>query len=431
MHQRQDFDHRQIQTSLNRHSFPYMREPAKWYFDQNSADTSAHHPPTVENMMSLQSSPYSKQHLVGSHFQQQQERQSAETSYAYQNYGFQPIVPSEYGNREMVPKTQVLIHNQAGEGKRIPRPITSSVLIEPVRSHLPITTQVSTPYYQNYRNRMPNQRETKMPSPKLGPQSPKNSLPRHQKFQGEQSLTVNTPNTSDDKLVPRVDVQPLVDKNEEDTIPKFVQHGSPRVFMTELHPTQNKTVRFEKTDEVDASLHHEISMEETASVQPERKITESTDKEGNYQASPVSTTQVIPETDTMPTTTNEANLLTSNNPTDSRTWYNQYRPSTPLAPEILEKVVYFQEKIDERSKESSEGHQNEIKMSTPSPTVQSPYPAPVTSEDASQVLTDKISTNDHTYLPHSVTTEFGVGNTTQVCYILKIVFIIQDFFNFT
>jgi hypothetical protein len=94
-----------------------------------------------------------------------------------------------------------------------------------------------------------------------------------------------------------------------------------------------------------------------------------------------------------------------------------------VAPEILEKVVYFQERINEGSKESSKDHQNEIKNSRgmPSPpTVSVPSPAAATSDDVPQVLTDKISTNDN--LSHPVGVELGVDNTTQVCHILQVLY---------
>ena len=433
MHQNQDFDRGQIRAPFNQRSSP--QDPAKWYFDQNSSGTSPYHPPTVENMMSRQSSPYVTQHLPERHFQHPPEKRNAKESYGYQNYGFQPIVPSEYDRGEMVPKAQMLIHNQAGLSKRIAKPMSSpSGLREPIRSqYLPVTDQVSTPYHQNERNVMQDLPRSMMPSPKLDYEYPEKGFSQNPKMQGYHGATMNTPressrqlktsamNMNHDKLVPGVNVQLVVDKHDESTTPEFSHHGSPGVIMTQ------STGMFEKTEKVNTSLRPEISVEGTASVQPGGKISEEahvdTYEYSEHQAPVFSTIQVIPETDVVSRKRNEASLSTPNKPTNSPTWYSEYRSTTPVAPEILEKVVYFQERINEGSKESSKDHQNEIKNSRgmpPPPTVSVPSPAAATSDDVPQVLTDKISTNDN--LSHPVGVELGVDNTTQVCHILQVLY---------
>jgi hypothetical protein len=429
LHQRQDFDQRsgrgQIRTDFNQQSFPHMREPVKWYYDKNSPNTPAHH-----------------------RFQQPLAMQNAEDSYGYQNYGFQPIdedvnqtMPSVYHNRQMVQNTQALHHKKDGQAKQITRPLTSSALREPIGAqYSPLTTQVTTPYRQNDRKEMQPPPHAMMSSPKINSEFQKNGIPHHLKKQGGHSAILYIPrestqqiavNTNHEKLVHRADVHLAVDKHQGSTTPQFGQHGDPEVFMAEIpqFPAQNKE-RPQETGKagVDTSFQPEIALKETASVQPERKISEeanvATNEESKYQASVVSTTQVIPEIDVLPMKRNEASLIMiPNSPTDGHTWYNQYRPSTPVAPEILEKVVYFQGKIDEDQSRESDNGQNQTKMSrgTPTPMISVPSHSPtaVMSDDAPQILTDKTSTNN-VHPSHPVATEFVVDNTTQVCHILKV-----------
>lgn len=447
LQQRQDQNQRsgqgQIRPNFNQHSSPHMRQPANWYFE-NTSSTSVHHPPTVENMTSMQSSPYVRKSLANNRLQQPLAMLNTEESYGYQNYGFQPdvnrqIMPSGYDNRQLVQNQPVFIHNKDGQAKPITRPMTSSVLREPIGSqYSPVTTQVTTPYRQNETQHLPN---AMMSSPKIDSEFQKKGTPQHlikQRItprESTQQIENKTARASaaHDKLVPHVDVQLVVDRHQGSRFPEFGQHADSKVFMAEIPQlsTQYK-VKPEETerDSVDTSFGSEILMTETASVQPERKIPEEpnvgTNEEIEYQESTFRTTQVIQEIDVLPVKRKETSLLTPTSPTDDRNSYNQYRPSTPVAPEILGKVVYFQGKIDEsHSKESSnDSQQNEIKMSKDTPlsivSVQSQSPAAMISDDAPQILTDKTSTDGDIPSSHSDATEFRVDNATQVCFILKV-----------
>lgn len=314
----------------------------------------------------MQPSPYMQQPIEGNSFQQAIEMQRADQVYRYQKHGFQPLkqdvnqmLPSAYDNSRLVGR----LHQITGAK-------TSSVSSKPVRpQHSPITTQSPTTYNQHGTRHL---RPVMMSSPKTDLYFQENGISdQHWIKQSDHNVTLNHPRestqrienttvqaivgTNDKQLTPRLDVQLLVDKNKGSTSQEFNRHDQPEVNVAEIPQllAQDK-VKLKETETVTDSAitsSPETEVKEAASVQAEENVPDEPNKgmneESKYQVSMVNTTLVIPNADVMPAKSTEAGLLTPNSPPGEHNWYNQYRPSTPVAPEISEKVAYFEGKIEE------------------------------------------------------------------------------------
>ena len=330
----------------------------------------------------MKSSPYVRQPLEGNNFQQAIAMQRADQVYGYQKHGFQPLkkdvnqmVPSAYNNSGSVQTIQIPPENKDGQLQQITGAKTSSVSRKPIRSqHSPIAIQFPTTRDQNYQNETQYLRPVMMSSPKTDLHFQENGIPdQHWKKQSDRSTTLNPPTesiqrventtaqvnvlgTNHSELTPRVGVQLLVDKNKGSTSQELVRHDEPEINVVEIPQflAQDKAAKPNETQTVaDSAITSspETEVKEIASVKAEGNVPDEPNKgmneESKYQASILNTTLVIPEADVMRAKSMEAGLLTPNSPSGERNWYNQYRPSTPVAPEISEKVAYFEGKIEE------------------------------------------------------------------------------------
>lgn len=314
----------------------------------------------------MQSSPYARQPFEGNNIQQAVARQEANEVYRYQKFGFQPlkqdvnhVVPTAYDNSWSVQTVQISPESHNGQVQQITRPKTSS---KPIKSqNSPLITQLSSTYHQHETQHL---RPAMMSSAKTALQYQEKGIPgQHWKKQSDRSVILNPPKNPPRESTQRVenttaqpnvvdtnkqspDVQSLVDKNQGIISQDCVRH-EPDVTVADIP----QLLAQDKVTVTDSASTSSPEVKEVASTQAEENIpyepNEGMNEGSIYQASVVNTTQVIPENDTMPVQSKDVNLLTPNSLTDERNWYNQYRPSTPVAPEILEKVTYFQGKIDE------------------------------------------------------------------------------------
>ena len=352
MQERQDIhqqsDHGPVRPKYNQHI-----QPA--YLDKNS--------------LLLQSSPYARKPFEGDNTQQAVARQEADEVYRYQKFGFQPlkqdvnhVVPTAYDNGWSVQNLQISPESHNGQAQQITRPKTSSVLSKPIKSqNLPLITQLSPTYPKHETQHL---RPTMLSSAKTALHYQEKGIPGQQwKKQSDRSVILNHPINPPRESTQRVekitaqpnvvdtnkqtpDVQSLVDKNQGSMSEDCVRQKSD-VTAAEIP----QLFAQDKVTVTDSASTSSPEVKEVSSTQAEENIPYESNEgmnEGSiYQASVINMTQVIPENDTMLVQSKDVNPLTPNSLTDERNCYNQYRASTPVAPEILEKVTYFQGKIDE------------------------------------------------------------------------------------
>lgn len=307
----------------------------------------------------MHSSPYGRQPLVvRNQLQQPMTLQDAKESYGYQNYGFQSIdqnarkgMPSEY-NDNLLAQNIPVIQNKDGQAKLI-RPITSSIPRDTIRAHsTPFnTTQIISPQYQRSKNETWHPSQAMLSSANVRA----HGNPQQLKKQGvDFPSTLHPPNKSTspvDNLEPRVDIQLEAGKHQASRLPKVFAEEIPHV------PTQVRGRQEEEraADLVDSSFQPEIATRETTTAYPVRKEPE--DAVINAE----STTQKQAGNDAVPLEIPMNGNLMAPSPTNES---NQYRNQPSPAPEFLEKVVYFQGRIDESQSTVNNTQQNQTEMSS-------------------------------------------------------------------
>ena len=363
LQQRQSFNqrpnHKTIAPNFNQLSSAYdMRQSEKLYVDRSSQ---YFHPPPLENMTSLQSSPYVKQSLAENRFQQPPSMQNAQESYEYQNYGFQPD-----------------IHQSMSSGYRY--------------------MGLNAPVFTNYEYRRPGGviHPLYASGEKPGLQRAPQQLPNSELPHSEYNSAFQT----------RYDTQLY-------SIPHIVQSSSlsgPGRASQQFSVSKMKIPQIQNQSQLTDTINGDsdaIVKDQTTVIQlASEKIKANGDNE--FKPSEADSSQNIPEIDISQNETLGAGLAI---PSNGEKWNNQYsHPSTPIAPEIMNKVNFFEEKIIENqpTKSTSYGEEmqrNYIPMSNLSEHFPSSIPKNVSGEPS-----DIAVYNDF------VTAEMSSDNTIKVCY---------------
>ena len=393
----------QTQPNLNQYSALHtMEQQGHLYFNDNLPNTSAQ-PPLAQNTRSIEPSPYVKQSFPTSRSMQPQEIQNINESYGYYNYGFRSNdkyvngdKPRGYNKRQFVQNTPALIQNKDFQASSTWKSTQSSEPRQPIRSQ-----HVSSYTTDGSKN------ETKYPSTLM--------TPRTIHFDNQRDIfpqpTNKQLNHGAVSIIPQDSTQQVEYRSKiPEAFVRVIAPDEDKVLMTQV---ANQTG--DQSSFVRDSLYDVKQEKPVENLKPNKIQIGEEQRTGSADSSILQRTSLqVSEEQNMSRNSPVTTFNVKNDSLLAIDQYSQYRPSTPLAPKISEKVDYFERKVDQdQFKESSKsGQQSEMEtMSTQLSTdpVESHPHIDVEMDDTSKIFTDKISTNNDVSLSATITT-----NNTQV-----------------